>query len=343
LGKIKILHVIDRLNIGGAEKVFLALTKLLLDEGLHVDTLLISEKGPLFNSIDPRAKQFFLNRKFKFSIFKLIECASICAHYDIVHVHMRFTYTYVKLAQLITRKKFKIIFHDHGDREIVPIGLRGLFKPEFYIGVSQRIVDWSVSSVHVKQNNSYLLRNIVITTTDVKLIDSRPDWVMVSNIREIKNIELAIRLAHKLKKKLFIYGNAEKSSYSERILKLIQASSFVRLIQGESEVQQYFVNFKIAIHTAHSETGPLVLIEYLARGLPFLSHLTGEVANVLKKEIPECFIDTLDIDSWIEKLLYLQRNPPSTEKLICLLHKYFGAQQYSEQCLKIYQKVVGYS
>jgi hypothetical protein len=55
----KILQVIDRLEVGGAERVFLDLTYLLLNENLSIDTLLISGQGPLSASIDPRAGNIF--------------------------------------------------------------------------------------------------------------------------------------------------------------------------------------------------------------------------------------------------------------------------------------------
>ena len=80
---MKILQVIDRLEAGGAERVFLDMTQLLLDTNIEVDTLTISGKGILFSAIDKRAKHFFLDRKNKFSIIKMIECATLCSKYDI--------------------------------------------------------------------------------------------------------------------------------------------------------------------------------------------------------------------------------------------------------------------
>ena len=43
---MKILHVIDTLNIGGAEKVCLDLITMLLDAGHQADCMVISAKGP---------------------------------------------------------------------------------------------------------------------------------------------------------------------------------------------------------------------------------------------------------------------------------------------------------
>ena len=332
------------MEVGGAERVFLDLTYLLINVGIQVDTLLISDHGPLFQSIDCRAGKYSLNRKWKFNPFKLFECATVCSKYQIVHVHMRHTYAYVRLAQMISFKKFKIIFHDHyGDIGInsrIPFHLKGLFRPAYYIGVSRHLVNWALSKLNMDNDRAFLLENTIIPSTGNNRTNSKQDLVMVSNIRSTKNIELAIELANKFERNLTVYGNIHPSEYSENILKLIETSPYVKLIQGETNVQHFFGNYSLALHTAHSETGPLVLIEYLAKGLPFLAHATGEVADVLKDEIPECFMDSLEIANWEERIKYLEDAAPSSEKLKSLFSKYFGPQQYVEKCLDIYQKIL---
>lgn len=337
--QLKVLQVIDRLEIGGAERVFLDLTHLLLNEKYTVDTLLISSRGSLYSSIDARAGKYFLNRKNKFSLFKLVECASICAKYQIIHVHMRHTYAYVKLAQLISFKKFTIIFHDHYNKiDIIPFFLKGLFKPTFYIGVSQQLIEWAVSKLKIDRTKSFLLRNVILPTDNSVEMNFK-DLVMVSNISPVKNIEFAIQLANTIRRNLLIFGNALKTSYAENILDLIEDSSHVEIVQKETDVQRFFGNFTLAIHTSFSETGPLVLLEYLSRGLPFLAYETGEVAHLLKKEIPECFIKQFDVNAWKTRMQMLQENPPSPDKLMMLFNKYFGAKQYVQQCVVIYQQV----
>lgn len=344
MAEFKVLQVIDRLEVGGAERVFLDLTYLLLNENIKVDALLISGKGPLYSSIDSRAGKYFLNRKWKFNPFKMVECASICSRYQIVHVHMRHTYAYVRLAQIISFKKFNIIFHDHfGDNEMSfssLFTLKGFFKPKYYIGVSKHSVNWAIAKLNIDNSRVFLLKNIIIPSDDSVKLNSNRDLLMISNIRPIKNIELAVGLAKNFRRKLTIYGNAPADEYSENILKLIEATDYVELIQGENNIQRFFKNYSLAVHTAHLETGPLVLIEYLARGLPFLAHAVGEVAEVLKDEIPECFINSLDITKWEEKISYLEKAAPSPEKLIGLFNKYFGTKGYIGKCMNIYKEIL---
>lgn len=341
---MKILQVIDRLEAGGAERVFLDLTKLLLDKKIHVDTLTISAKGVLFDTIDTRATHYFLDRRNKFSLKKMLECASLCSKYDIIHVHMRHTYAYVQLAQLISLSKFKILFHDHyGDINTdirVPFTLRLLFKPTFYIGVSASLHNWAIKHLRMDPIHTWVMRNTIIPFESKTEAVKNNKWVIVSNIRPSKNIEFAIEFANEHNESLDIFGQLSNDEYGNRIAELVNVNEKINLYTNEFNVQSKLQNYTLAIHVAHSESGPLVLMEYLIQGLPFLAHKTGEVAEVLFKEIPECFVLNLNTEEWNQKLLNLKNNLPYERKLKNLFFKYFGPEQYVNQCLTIYQKIL---
>jgi glycosyltransferase involved in cell wall biosynthesis len=342
--QLKVLQVIDRLEAGGAERVFLDLTKLLLDKKIHVDTLTISAKGVLFGTIDTRATHYFLDRRNKFSVKKMLECASLCSKYDIIHVHMRHTYAYIRLSQLISNRKYKILFHDHyGDIHTdtrVPFTLRLLFKPTFYIGVSTSLRNWAIKQLRIDPKQTWVMRNTIIPYERKTEAVKNNKWVIVSNIRPSKNIEFAIGFSHEHNESLDIFGQLSGDEYSERILEMVRAHKEVTLYTNEFDIQAKLQNYALAIHVAHSESGPLVLMEYLIQGLPFLAHKTGEVADVLYPELPECFVDNLEKHEWNRKLELLKSNMPDEKKLKNLFYKYFGPEQYSNQCIQIYQQVV---
>ncbi len=344
---MKILQVIDRVEVGGAERVFLDLTSLLLDKGFRVDTLCISAQGKQYDTIDTRANSMFLNRKSKYSILTMWKCAAICSKYDIVHVHMRFTYAYIRLAQLVSFRKFKIVFHDHfGDIEkdkSIPWSLKGIFCPHYYIGVSNTLYTWSKDFLRINNTNTWLLRNTIIphnvsNNNDVKYGERK--WLVVSNLRETKNIEFAVDLALKMNRKLTIVGQVLNNEYSIRLKAFIEQHLTLTLLENEQNVQSLMGAYSLALHTAKSESGPLVLMEYLAQGLPFVAYETGEVANILKDILPQCFLKSFDESDWINKIEHIEQNPPSATYLKSLFETYFGPEKYINQCLAIYQQVV---
>ena len=342
------MQVIDRLEVGGAERVFLDLNVLLRNEGVIVDVLTISGKGEWYKQIDKRCVLYFLNRNRKFSIIKLRECANICSSYDIVHVHMRYTYSYIRLVQFLFRCKFKLVFQDHfGDidkNQKVPIGLRLIFRPEYYIGVSESLEIWALKTLNLPRSRVWTLRNTIIPTKKVILSNLARDnrIIMVSNIRRTKNIEFAIDLALKYNFSLDIYGNIVDCEYAKTLREKIKNSGNVNIISGVGEIQPLLINYEMAIHSAESESGPLVLMEYLANGIPFLAYGTGEIYAILRSKTPEFFMSNFSFEDWYKRMEVLRCSEWKPELLKELFNNNFGPEIYIKKCLRIYQEILGY-
>ena len=59
----------------------------------------------------------------------------------------------------------------------------------------------------------------------------------------------------------------------------------------------------MGIHTSYSESGPLVLIEYLAQNLPFLTFRTGDVVDKLILNFPELIQENFEVQLWASKII----------------------------------------
>ena len=247
---MKVLQVIDTLNIGGAEKICLNLITLLLDAGHQADCMVISSKGPLFEKIDKRSRVIFLERKSKFCLCTMRKCALVASKYDIVHVHMRHTWAYVRFSSLVFNRKIKLIFHDHfweiKTAKDATYRLKGIFKPDYYIGVSNDHIEWARQCLKMDEKHTFILANTIIPkyTQSEKY---KGDMIMVSNLRSIKNIHFGITLANTLKRKLTIFGNHDGTEYADGVVKAVKESKFVELVKNETDIQQYLGNFKFGI------------------------------------------------------------------------------------------------
>ena len=275
-------------------------------------------------------------------------CAALTSGYDIVHVHMRHTWVYLRLACLIFSPSIRLIFHYHyGDIAIdqkTTYRLRGLFKPRFYIGVSRELTRWAIAKLKINETSVFLLENTSVPHYGYS-DRYQGDWVMVSNLRSTKNILFAIRMAIKMKRKLVIFGNPDSSLYAKEALKFAENSEYAKVVQNETNVEQYFGNFKLAIHTALSETGPLVLLEYMAHGLPFITSSTGEVVSKIREDLAIFIASTFDEEEWEKSISYLEGEIRSNgealkQKLQNLFNEKFSPKNYLDQCLKIYQNVL---
>lgn len=348
---MKVLQVIDTLNVGGAERVLVMLANLLHQEGGDICVMLLVCDGDLVSELNSDIPVFRLERTKRFDASKMKQYSKIMNDFDIVHTHLKHNYRYTQLvAKRHKIRKPRIIFHDHSHnlgvsmfslKHIKDSLFKNILKPKYYIGVSQENCHWASTYLGVKKTDCYLLENVVDKQVFNKQVDKKEGLVMVSNITKVKHLEFAIRLAAELNETLTIYGRVNDPQYFDTLKQLVEKLDVVhkiRFISNSSNVQQELYRYKYAIHTSLKETGPLVLIEYLAQNVPFLANGTGQVFNALNNELPEFFIDYFDISSWKQKLKGLK--DVSDYRMENAYQNHFSTKKYINKCLTIYQHIL---
>ena len=340
---MKILQVIDRLNVGGAERVCVDISNLLINKNINVAVLTITEKGELLSFLDSKIKTHSLQRKSKFNLKTMKKMILILNNYDIAHIHMRHTYRYVKFASLFYKLSCKLILHDHFGSiafdKSVPLFMTNLLKPKFYIGVSNELIGWAQEKLKISE--TYLLENIIIKK-NCSTQQKKDTVVHVSNIAPIKNQLFSIKLIEKTSYDLVIYGKIKDVNYYDQLkkyLKLNNLENRVSFIHNEKNIQNVLGNFKLGLMTSISESGPLVLIEYLAQSLPFVANKTGQVANILSDDLP-FFVDDFNLDKWLDKMA--QVIDYDSTNLQGYYYKYFNPSDYINKCIEIYKRIESY-
>ncbi len=117
---------------------------------------------------------------------------------------------------------------------------------------------------------------------------------------------------------------------------------YVQIITDCNNVDPLLKNFDLALHTSKSESGPLVLIEYIAQCVPFVAYNTGEVAEILKKEIPEIILSFFNTDIWVKQISSMLHTPANEAKIKLenIYQNYFSPEKYYQQCISIYEQVL---
>jgi glycosyltransferase involved in cell wall biosynthesis len=340
---MKILQVIDRLNVGGAERVMVDMSNILHENKQDVSVLFILYPGPLANQLNPNIPRIILNRKSKFSLKTYYQCAQYLGQFDIIHCHSRYNYSYIRLTNFLFRKKRKIVLHDHyGPIDIdqsIPFLFEWIFKPNYYIGVSQTLTNWARNQLKLAESNVFLLHNIIRKRYAGKAC-KKYDLILVSNIKSIKNQLFAIALAKKLNRKLLIIGQNQDDAYYKQVKETIEGTQ-VELLTDCDDTHIYIAQSQFALHVSPSETGPLALIEYMAYGIPFLTFETGEVAASCKHEFPDMVIQNFDLEDWEERInkITTENNIALSERLMTFYSTHFSEQSYFTKCQKIYNHI----
>jgi len=351
---MKLLQVVDQLNQGGTERVAVDLT-ILLSKEVNVDVSFFCLLS--LSDLDEELRQHsvklsYLNRKNKYNPKKLFELFKKFNKYDIIHIHSRQVLRYVGLLFFLPLKRnFKVVFQDHYgnieiNKNISPYTKFCIRKIDSYIGVSQSLVSWVKE--YQLQKRVYLLTNIIRVQNSTFELNKCGDIIIIGNFRPQKNYEFLCKLISELPNSISVdlYGNFVDEVYYQKIKNLaieLNLTSRLNFINGKTNVSQFLNNYKLAIHCAPSETGPLVAIEYLSKGIPFVMFDTGEVARVMRKYSENSILKNFDINTWVSTIIKLLNNQEYKDEVVKLNNQIFddhySEKKYIEKCLIIYRDI----
>jgi len=341
--------------MGGAEQITVQTANLLVNHNHSVTlcTILPWEETPLSRKIDSKVNRTSIDRKNKWSVLTMFKLRSLMRNYEVIHVHSSHNLRYVQLVNLLFILNKTIVYHEHSGNAInnpLPKYLRLLyFNNIIYLANNLRLLK------HIQNNWKLNPLKTVYIPNPVRKPNHTIDFPhresltigMLGNLLPVKNYEFAIELFNHLNlpnSKLLIIGNKYNEEYYQKIKRLADSSKQpVEIITNCDDSYKVIPEFDVAWHTSNSESGPLVLGEYMAHRIPFLCYNTGEIADQVKKIHPELVLNNYETSSWssaFKKLLEEKNSYGITLYQLYLNH--YTEDQYFFKCLEAYQKSLSY-
>ncbi len=339
----KLLFVIDNLKIGGAERVLVDIANL-LNHKIEFDVLLITDFEGDTYKLPPNIQINELHRNKKYRLIKIFQLKKILSEYENIHIHMRHTFHYLSIVKFIFGLKNKFILHDHYGKinldKKPPFLMYKLFKPNFYIGVCSELSNWAVDVWKLKAENVFCFQNL----PNLEFLKNLKNpnrvkngrLVMVGNIKSLKNQFFALKIANSINMKIDFIGRNQDEAYYTLIMENLNDNI---IIEDCSNVNALLGKYSIGIFTSVSESGPLVILEYLLCSLPFIAYKTGGISDILIKHFPDFFIDSFDEKLWIQKINDFRLNPPviDREMVLKIIKSEFNREIYMTRLLRIYE------
>ncbi len=337
--------VIDRLMIGGAENVCVDLIQRFRDD-FNYELITITSGKEYLNSLKG-ITIYNLNRKFKLNLFDAYRLHLKLSQFLVIHIHLRHTYRYVAWVKKLFRGKYKIILHDHEGKVYIdenpPFPEWRILKPDYFIGVCDKLTNWGRTLWKLNQNQSLTLLNLISaqTFTD-KHNQIKPSYyICVGNIKSNKNQIFCAELATISNKNITFFGNNQDSNYFKRLTGLSSNSTILENIQLNSAIIK---KFKLGLFSSIYESGPLVVMEYLMAGIPFLAYKVGGISDAIAEYFPEYFIENFNHEEWISRIGEIENNPIPKEiyeeRMNRLLEEKFSAEKYKAKLMEIYQSLI---
>jgi glycosyltransferase involved in cell wall biosynthesis len=244
---------------------------------------------------------------------------------DLLHAHSRSTFSLLALMSVLGWLRVPVVLHDHyGSIETdtsVPLWFKfaGRFLLNQYVGVYEKLGQWAEAAGVPKQKIAVIGNALDLSRLEkVEKLDLRtafglnasgPVGVVVAGIRPDKGIDtllqaLALRPLSRAIKVLVI-GGASDRDYAERCRQLCLSLGLDKTVVfagKRADVPAILKGADFALMPSRSESGPLVLIEYMIAGLPFVSTLVGDIARLANREGLEEFVAADDPVAFREAL-----------------------------------------
>ena len=324
------MHVIDSLPIGGAERMLVTLVNS-VDRQIVEPSVCITREGlTLVKEILSDIPVIELKRRNRFDPVGFVKLReySLKQKVDLYHAHGRSTFSFLLAAKKLGFITAPILLHDHyGDIEMdqyIPgwfklIGCQGM---AYYVGVYKKLADWALkagvptervtwigNALELQRIQSYSPLNLH-EMFQVPL--ERKIGILIGNIRPAKGLDLLIESLSKCNTDvlpvIIVVGKLLDSEYSQKCfenIKLAKLKDSFRFVGQQANSLSWMKGADFGIMSSRSESGPLVLIEMMACGLPIAAFNVGDISNTVSQALPTSFVqpgDTQGFARLLEKL-----------------------------------------
>ncbi len=293
---MKILHVINNLNTGGAEKLLLETLPLYNQRATTTVDLLVLN-GTEYPFLKELKKQncctvYDFGETSVYNPLLVLKLIPYLRKYDIAHGHIFPTFYWLALAKIFSFSNTKLIYTEHGttnkrqkhrlfkiiDRQIykayekiicISDEIKLILKQHTTIKDENFIVIENGVNIAIVKNANYLKKETIdknISNTDKLLIQ-------VAAFRQEKDQETLIRAMSLLPEtiKLLLVGDGELRKKNEELVNSLSLDKRVIFLKVRMDVLNLLKTSDIIVLSSHHEGLSLSAIEAMASKKPFIA------------------------------------------------------------------------
>ncbi len=301
--KVNVMHVIDSLAVGGAERMLVEIANHTDRDRFKVSVCVTRSDTTLADELKPDIPLYILNRKSRFDFKGIRKLAKIVKDkkVNVFHVHGRSSLAFMVFVGSMRLISSPLIFLDqYGAIEIddsIPLWFRlwGKRKVSHYVGACQKLAEWAYRA-GISSDKISVIENAIDLSRicDAQPYNLRRDLsipkealigVFVGGLRREKGLEVLIEALSqskfRSKVKILVIGAIQDDAYfrlcEEKMMQFGLGETLV-FLGRRTDVPRILKSVDFAVIPSISESGPLVLIEYMAAGLPFVATKVGAIS-----------------------------------------------------------------
>lgn len=312
---MKILHVINNLGSGGAERMLINFFKELKKEDGYFEILLLIDNTISYKNIPPHIKITILsNSKKRISLKKAITLYRYIKNnsFDVVHSHLFPSQYYLSIIKLFLNKKIKLVTTEHNTTNSRrKFWLLKQIDKIVYTNYDKII--FISNGVKEQFNKDYprLTKKGIIINNGIPLLDFFPsdkispkktNIIMVARFSGQKDHNTLVKAMSLLDNQftLSLVGEGEDLDKIKALTKELKLEKRVHFLGFRNDIAKLYRNHDIFVLSSNWEGFGLVAAEAMASGLPVIASNVNGLREVVQ--------DT--------GLLFEQKNEKELAKLI---------------------------
>lgn len=302
---MKVLHIINSLNFGGAEKLLFDTIPKFRDRGLDVDLMVLYGKETFFlKELETKHNIKIIKRKKKSSLYHTNNIFWIRKHiknYNIIHVHLFPCLYWVAIASFFTKKSFKLLFTEHNtnNRRRNTVLLKYIdhliySRYDKIIAISKGVKESLEKHLSSKKNNIIQINNGVdtlffkdalpYTNAQLNIQKEAKIIIQVSSFYPQKDQETLVRAMVSLPRNthLLLVGQGPLLNEKKKLVADLNLSDRIHFLGYRTDINRLLKTAHICVLSSYYEGFGLAIVEGMASGIPCVGTNVKGLAEVLK-------------------------------------------------------------
>lgn len=321
---MKILHVIETLNLGGAEKVVADLCNIMVREH-EIMVCCIKDTGVMASRISSSVKIDCLNKGEGNSVGSVFQLAGYFKEKkpDIVHLHSLGVLLEVVIAlAFYSRCTFVVTCHGHlshysknGFKRMLRrlIEIPAFLSVDRIVTVSKELKKIFPRFVSNKVTTIYNGVHVEVEPTDDATNTDFINLIYAGRLAKVKSLGSVIHAIKQIEDRLNvkirfqIFGGGPEEEYLKCLVKDLNVKSEIHFYGYVDDVRSYYKNGHIFILCSEYEGISIALLEAMAEALAVIVTNVGGNPEVVEHDISGIVVEYNDISGLadaIEKLAY---------------------------------------
>lgn len=360
-----IMHIIDSLDIGGAEKMTVNIVNNLPRDRFLLHLCTTRHNGILNNVVNPDVNHLSLQRKHTFDLAALMRLIHYIWKRRIRLVHAHSASVFIAAIASLFPPFPQVIWHVHYGKlsaqqrpslayRIMASKIRGV------ITVNQPLKTWAHQVLRIPENRVWYIPNFSNLQKNLPASLDLPGIrsmriVCLANLRPEKDpltliqaMEIVVKAAPGAQ--LILVGKASDTAYEAEIsaeIRRLGLEQTITWLGQRQDIGAILHSCSIGVLSSASEGLPLALIEYGLAGLAVVSTRVGQCAEVLDEGRAGLLVPPARPDKLAAALISLLKAPELCEVLATHLHahihKHYSADAVISQVTAIYDQILNHS